>query len=1494
MRLRRFVVSLVTVALVAGCDTSPIDPNDMDGGEDDAGGSDGGTDEVCTSHDECSDGTFCNGPERCVPGDPAADARGCAPPESGPCMPTQTCDEDEDRCLTECDIEPDADGDGRDSIECGGDDCDDADANRYTGNLEVCDADDHDEDCDPRTFGVRDLDGDGFIDSLCCNVSSAGERICGDDCADTRATVHPTATEACDGVDNDCNGMIDEGVLQTFYEDADGDMRGSADPAAPTMMACFPPPGFVASNDDCDDTRSSVHPATPEVCDAAMLDENCDGDANPEELCSCSGDISRACALPGACAAGTERCVDGGWGACSIAPVAEICNGVDDDCDGSTDELLLVTCFDDPDDDGYAVVGAAMTQVCPVSGRGAVGGCPTGLTNREPLGANIDCDDTRNDVRPGGTEVCDAARADEDCDGLANPDPPCACSGSETRACPLPGRCAGGTQTCAAGAWGACSISPGAEICNGIDDNCDGSVDEALTVVCYDDADDDGYAPMSAAGSDHCPVSGRGAVGGCPFGFTNRAPLAIDSTDCNDAVNGVHPGAAEVCDAARVDEDCDGIANPDPPCACSGSETRSCPQPGRCAAGTQTCASGAWGPCSISPDTEVCNGIDDDCDGVVDDGVTVTCYTDEDNDTYSPGGAPMSVCPAPGRGSVGGCPVGLTNRAPGSGTTDCDDAASAIYPTAPESCVGSVDDDCDGAVNEGCTCTIGEPSRPCQRLGVCAGGTETCSGSPPAWICDVAPTAESCNGLDDDCDGTTDEGTTVQCWVDNDRDSYAAAGASSSFLCSCPLGTTPRDPSVAGNADCDDSNDTRYPGRAESCNGVDDDCDGTADEGIPVVTVYVDSDGDGYRGTPQSRCAAPGDSTVSEDCDEARTDTYVGAPEICDRFDNNCSSGGGVDTSEDVDNDGHASPANACTGGMPKDDCNDSDAATYPGATEVVGDGVDQSCDGAEICYLDNDNDGYRPNATATVPSTDADCGDPGEALGSEPTGDCNDSLSSVHPGATEVADNGLDDNCNGTWGCFRDQDSDGFRPVSGGTTVYDTSADSDCNDAGEGRTVEPTTDCDDTNALVNPGRTEIADNGLDDNCSGAHGCYYDADNDGYSRSDAAIRDDSADADCLDSGEGRSTEPRTDCDDTNANVNPGRTELADNGLDDDCDGYWGCYRDADSDGYRPTSGGSTVYDTSTDSDCNDAGEGTGSEPATDCLDTNNLVNPGRPELADNGLDDNCSGRHGCYYDADNDGHSRSDGAIRDDSLDSDCLDSGEGRSSEPRDDCNDGNDTIYDGAPEWCDSVDQDCDGSPTNACPSTVESYGSLSYSSYYGGTGGTAFTTSCSSNQVLVGLRVYHDGTFVNAIQPICAAVTIEQAPGSPNYVYYATPGSVSSGMWSGSFTGSLATLMCPTDTNGRLRIVHEITGRSGALVDAIGVRCGGYRWSSTTMPPPFTTVRWTQALVSPVGGSGGGSFTYTCPSEAHVGTAIRGRAGARLDAISLGCRSLDYVPQ
>ena len=98
-----------------------------------------------------------------------------------------------------------ATGIGYDAAELGGPDCDDADPLRHPGLLEICDAADHDEDCDDATFGERDLDRDGAFDARCCNEDGAGVRTCGDDCDDARRGVRPLGAEVCDGLDQDCD-----------------------------------------------------------------------------------------------------------------------------------------------------------------------------------------------------------------------------------------------------------------------------------------------------------------------------------------------------------------------------------------------------------------------------------------------------------------------------------------------------------------------------------------------------------------------------------------------------------------------------------------------------------------------------------------------------------------------------------------------------------------------------------------------------------------------------------------------------------------------------------------------------------------------------------------------------------------------------------------------------------------------------------------------------------------------------------------------------------------------------------------------------------------------------------------------------------------------------------------------------------------------------------------------------------------------------------------
>ncbi len=221
---RRAIVGILAAVLACGDDNRVSDASAPDGGVVDAadrpdGGHDAGVDsgpETCASDAACQNGVFCDGTERCAPSDPGADARGCVSAVEGRCLPTQRCDETAIACVSSCTDAPDADGDGHDWVGCGGDDCDDSSAGVHPGATETCDALDVDEDCNPGTVGADgDADGDGAIDTGCCNVDGEGVARCGNDCDDANEGVHPGATESCNGEDDDCDAATDEGPEPT-------------------------------------------------------------------------------------------------------------------------------------------------------------------------------------------------------------------------------------------------------------------------------------------------------------------------------------------------------------------------------------------------------------------------------------------------------------------------------------------------------------------------------------------------------------------------------------------------------------------------------------------------------------------------------------------------------------------------------------------------------------------------------------------------------------------------------------------------------------------------------------------------------------------------------------------------------------------------------------------------------------------------------------------------------------------------------------------------------------------------------------------------------------------------------------------------------------------------------------------------------------------------------------------------------------------------------
>ena len=945
-------------------------------------------------------------------------------------------------------------------------DCNDGNAAVHPGATEIC-GNGVDENCDgldPACLTwYRDADGDGFglaSDSVTAAGQPAGYVADSTDCDDGNAAVHPGATEICgNGVDENCDG--NDPACLTWYQDLDGD--GFGNPAVSTT-APGQPAGYVADNTDCDDGNAAVHPGATEICGNGV-DENCDGNDPPcltwyQDL---DGDgfgnpavSTTAPGQPAGYVADNTDCDDTNPG---VSPgAAEICgNGVDENCDGS-DGICAAIWYKDADGDGFGDPA--------VSSPAAV--CPAGH-----VFDNTDCDDTLAARHPGAIEICGNG-IDEDCDGFDPPcltwypdvdgDGYGAAAGSVSAAVQPDGYVADNTDC----NDGNAAAYPGApEICgNGVDEDCDGNDPACLTW--YIDYDGDGYGTTFSIIQSAVQPDGYVAVAGdCVYNDASIYPgapetcgdgidsdcdgndppcltwypdvdgdsfgaaaggvsaavqpdgYAANNMDCDDAQPAIYPGAFEIC-GDGIDNNCDG--NVDEGCLLetwyrdADGDTYGSPfvfltsitQPAGYVSDNLDCNDGNAG---INPAmTELCNGIDEDCDGSVDEGC-IFWYRDADGDGYG-NAADFTTAVLQPPGYV-------------SNPDDCDDTDADRNPGETEICDGK-DNDCDGLSDEEEGCQhwyedadgdgFGNPAVVVWDFspptGYVSDDTD-CDDSNPA----INPTApEICDGIDSDCDGLSDDDEGCRNWYqDADADGY---GNPAVFVWNF---TPPDAQHIADNTDCNDADPEIHPGADELCDGIDNDCDGLIDE--DPVPYYRDVDGDGWPGDVSELLACDptndpavthlfaekdlidldGDGNFNFDCDDTLPDPVEGfaggaatyprlGPEVeileCDGIDNDCD--GLVDTDDgliavnwyyDNDGDGWGTLASSYThcdppmanyvqaqdwdgDGNPDWDCNDNDSFIYPGAFDPCGDGIDQNCaNGDNDCTNEPDVCAHLANA---------------------------------------------------------------------------------------------------------------------------------------------------------------------------------------------------------------------------------------------------------------------------------------------------------------------------------------------------------------------------------------------------------------------------------------------------------------------------------------------------------------------------------------------------
>ncbi len=1285
-------------------------------------------------------------------------------------------------------LDDDGDGDSDcDDLDCGNapvctpvghclasGDCDDGDATQNPNQSEedngVSRCDFVDNNCDGQLHITEtDDDGDGYTECQTLNLSPGtslqdlGLSGIGD-CNDTLSQVYPSAAEICDGIDNDCDGDADFNSAGNDERDKDGDGYVECDPGNGVLVGLSG--GLDCNDDPSDPVASDVYPFAPEIPDSywengvfRWVDNQCDGNPGFDfgggqtatEYCFTSHTTSATdCASQAvacmACGLGSENDADQdgvteAQGDCDDGDPtrtpgsAEICDGVDNDCDG-----LIMAVEDDGDGDGYVTCWPP-----PGALSGLLGGdCDDGDLTVNPAGteqangiddncngqvdeqtnnsdddgdgfseANGDCDDGDANNFPNNAEICDGV--DNDCDGVANfsgsngneldadgdgytecADGDCLDSGADLLI-DVPGYPAGsGAAAVAHRNAVAAAIHPNApDLCDGWTNDCSeplglAYVPTASTRPNEFDNDGDGYVECVDAGAgswlSHAAHANQLLSGAndCLDLPTNTYAAQVNPGQPTDACDGYDSncsnGSASFApdQADEVDDDGDGYIHCDGFVAAAvGTQSPSLAGGGDCLDEAANSWSSFVHPGAAS---ESCDGYDTDCTG------GGSSHSPDQQSEQDDDGDGYLECTLTTNGSWVD-PGGIV------GGADClDEIASVnaysgqVHPNQAEACDG-YDTNCTGGASSSTPDFADENDQDADGYIECAGfvssaaltglqnllGGGDCldlppvSGGPPTpYSNQINPAAlEVCDGYDTDCSSGGSAAVDGN-EVDDDGDGFIECA---NFVSAAIASGESHPQSLLGGGDCLDlaSNsyaDEVHPNATEVCDGHDTDCSAGASNSNPERADERDDDGDLYIPCDSFVAAAAGTTSANlisgGDCVDDAGNSYsdevspAASSDVCDGYDTNCSGGGGDSSPDNVlenddDGDGYAQcsgfvAAAAGTGGLglvSGSDCvdeplssNSYSGAVNPGVAVEACDGYDTDCSdptNLPADETDDDSDFFiecLSFVAAAAGTTSANL-----LAGT----DCDDSDPLDHPNGTETC-NADDEDCDGTADNGFDSDGDGV------TTC-----------GPDGNSGNSDDDCDDTAAGANnfPGNAEVCDGG-DNNCDSVVDEGFDGDGDLFTSCGA---------------DGTAGTADDDCDDADPLDNPSGTETC-NADDEDCDGV--ADNGFDGDGDLFTSCGA---------------DGTAGTADDDCDDADPLDNPNGTETC-NADDEDCDGVADNGFDGDGD-------------LFTSC--GADGTPGTADDDCDDTRTDVNPDANELCDGRDNDCDGNLDTEEPATV-----------------------------------------------------------------------------------------------------------------------------------------------------------------------------------------------